>query len=84
MMTATVSVFMNRTNQAIRIPKEMSFPGVTRLEATREGDVLTLKPLRPTWDSFVSQWAGEVDEDFLATRPDVVEARPLDLGDDQS
>jgi len=79
--TARVSVFMTRSNQALRIPKSMSFPGVTELEATREGDVLTLRPVRPSWESFFT--LEPVDDDFLAERPDVLEPRDIDFGDDE-
>ena len=51
-LSARVSVFQTRSNQAIRIPKAMSFPGATELEARREGDILTLRPVRPSWESF--------------------------------
>ncbi|MFP3560845.1 AbrB/MazE/SpoVT family DNA-binding domain-containing protein, partial [Paraburkholderia sp. SIMBA_049] len=36
----TVSIFKNARNQAIRIPKDMEFEGVTELEIRREGDTL--------------------------------------------
>jgi len=73
---------MNRSNQAIRIPKAMSFPGVTELEASRVGDVLTLRPIKPSWESFFEKWSGQGDEEFFARleeRHDVLEYRPADL-----
>ncbi len=84
--SALVSVFMNRSNQAIRIPKDMSFTGVRTLQATRVGDVLTLRPAKPTWESFFDRWSGQGDDEFfdaLAARPDVVESRPADLADEK-
>lgn len=74
-----IAVFTTRSNQAIRIPKSMSFPGVTELEAQREGDVLTLRPARPSWESFFA--LEPIDDDFLTDRPDVIESREIDFGD---
>lgn len=74
-----VSVFKNRSNQAIRIPVELSFPDVKELELRRVGDTLILRPPKPSWDSFFDLPAA--DDDFLAVRPDVVESRPLDFSD---
>ena len=71
----TVSIFRNRSNQAIRIPRGMEFEGVTELEVSRVGDVLTLRPVRPTWDSFAD--VPTADDDFLATRPTIVASRPV-------
>ena len=71
----TVSIFRNRSNQAVRIPKSMEFEGVAELEANRVGDVLTLRPVRPTWASFADLPAA--DDDFLTVRPTVVAPRPI-------
>ena len=73
----TVSIFKNARNQAIRIPKDMEFEGVTELEIRREGDTLLLRPLRPTWLSFGSEPLA--DADFLTDRPAVVEPGRADL-----
>ena len=76
-----VSIFKNNTNQAIRIPKDMQFDGVTELEIRREGDTILLRPARPNWTSFANEPAA--DQDFLAERHDVVEGGRFDLsGDD--
>jgi antitoxin VapB len=70
-LTAQVAVFKNRQNQAIRIPKAMSYPeDITELEATRVGNVITLRPSRKSWASFAE--LPLADDDFLAERPDVV------------
>jgi antitoxin VapB len=74
-----VSVFMNRSNQAVRIPKEMSFPETKELEMRRVGDVITLRPVKPGWQSFRS--LEPAPDDFMAERPDVIEFRPVDFGD---
>ena len=79
----TVSIFRNNANQAVRIPKDMKFEGVTELEIRREGDTLLLRPVHPTWASFADEPLA--DEDFLAQRPSIVEASRFDLcSDDDS
>ena len=76
-----VSIFRNNANQAIRIPKDMQFEGVTELEIRREGDTILLRPARPNWTSFANEPAA--DRDFLAERHDVVEGGRFDpSGDD--
>lgn len=64
------SVFKNGRNQAVRLPKEFEFDGVTEVEITRDGDALVLRPTHKSWLSFSD--AEMADEDFLADRPDVV------------
>jgi len=84
-ISTTVSIFMNRSNQAIRIPKAMGFPGVTQLEATRMGDELILRPVKPSWESFFEKWSGQGDEEFftrLEESHDVLEYRPVDFTDE--
>ena len=73
----TVSIFKNNAKQAVRIPKDMQFEGVTELEIQREGDTILLRPVRPNWTSF----AGEpvADADFLAERPAVIQTGRFDL-----
>lgn len=67
----TVSLFMNGKNQAIRLPVDMAYEDVRELEISREGDVITLRPVRPGWESLPS--AGKADSDFLQERPSVVD-----------
>ncbi|MGI4984672.1 MAG: type II toxin-antitoxin system VapB family antitoxin [Janthinobacterium lividum] len=73
----TVSIFKNNANQAIRIPKDMQYEGVTELEIRREGDTIVLRPVRPNWSSFALEPLA--DADFLSERPSVVEAGRFDL-----
>jgi antitoxin VapB len=73
----TVSIFKNNANQAIRIPKDMQYEGVTELEIRRDGDTLVLRPVRPNWSSFASEPLA--DTDFLSDRPPVIESGRFDL-----
>ncbi|MGY2286007.1 type II toxin-antitoxin system VapB family antitoxin [Pseudomonas gingeri] len=66
----TVSIFKNGKNQAIRLPNDMAYEGVGELEITRNGDVITLRPVRPSWQSLAELPA--VDADFLQERPDII------------
>ena len=66
----TVSIFRNGKNQAVRLPADMAYEGVAELEISRDGDVITLRPARPSWASF-SELA-KADADFLQERPAVV------------
>lgn len=66
----TVSIFNNGKNQAVRIPKDMEFKGVKELEIIKEGDSITIRPVRPDWLSFANLEAA--DDDFLIEREDVI------------
>ncbi len=67
----TASLFKNGKNQAVRLPKEFEFEGVTEVEITRDGESLVLTPKRKSWKSFAE--VEKADSDFLAERPDVME-----------
>lgn len=72
-----VSIFRNNRNQAIRLPKELEFHGVTELEIDRDGDTIRLRPVRPSWTSLAEE--PRTDADFLAERPDLVEGGRFSL-----
>lgn len=67
----TVSIFKNSRNQAIRIPRDMEFHGVSELEIIRDGDTLILRPARPSWGSLRD--VPGADADFLVERDDVID-----------
>jgi antitoxin VapB len=67
----TVSIFRNNRNQAIRLPKEFEFEGVTELTIERQGDTILLRPARPSWSSFLDE--SRADAGFLHERPDLLE-----------
>jgi antitoxin VapB len=67
----TVSIFRNNLNQAIRLPKEFEFEGVTELTIERQGDTILLRPVRPSWSSFLDE--PRADAAFLQERPDLIE-----------
>ncbi|ENO89385.1 type II toxin-antitoxin system VapB family antitoxin [Thauera linaloolentis] len=67
----TVSLFKNGKNQAIRLPVDMAYDGVRELEIRREGDVITLRPARPGWESLAL--LSKADADFLQERTEIVD-----------
>lgn len=66
----TVSVFKNGNNQAVRLPKDMEFEDVSELEIIKIGEVITLRPIRPSWQSLNT--LPQADADFLQDRPTVI------------
>ncbi|MFJ5160164.1 type II toxin-antitoxin system VapB family antitoxin [Pantoea sp. NPDC088449] len=73
----TVSVFKNGNNRAIRLPRDMDFEGVNELEIIREGDMLILRPVKPSWDSYLLEEKAEPD--FLSEREDVIQEGRFEL-----
>lgn len=78
-MPRTVAIFRNNRNQAIRLPKDFEFQGVTELTIERQGDTILLRPVRPDWLSLANE--PQADTDFLRERPDLVEAGRFALAD---
>ncbi len=66
----TVSIFTNGKNQAVRLPKDMEYQGVSELEIIKDGDTLILRPMRPSWVSLAD--TPKADDDFLSERNDIV------------
>jgi antitoxin VapB len=67
-----VSIFYNRKNQAVRLPKDFEFPGATELAIEKHGDVVTLRPVRPDWGSFFESPPEGADE-FMHERPELID-----------
>jgi antitoxin VapB len=65
-----VSIFKNGKNQAVRLPKDMEFEGISELEIIKEGDTIILRPGRPDWLSLIG--TEKADDDFLSDRPDII------------
>lgn len=78
----TVSVFRNNRNQAIRLPKDFEFPGVSELTIEKQGDTIVLRPVRPSWTSFRNE--PPADADFLRDRPELIEEGRFSLDEDKS
>ncbi|MDR0275673.1 MAG: type II toxin-antitoxin system VapB family antitoxin [Burkholderiaceae bacterium] len=67
----TVSIFINNRNQAVRIPRELEFKGISELEILKEGNCLILRPVRSSWRSLLDE--PKADADFLTERPAVID-----------
>lgn len=65
------SLFRNNRNQAVRLPKDFEFEGVSEVVIRKDGNSVILTPSRKSWISFDAVEAA--DEDFLAERPDLLE-----------
>lgn len=52
--------------QTITLPAELAYQDVHELQVIRVGDVMTLMPVRPSWDSFWN--LPSADSDFLEDR----------------
>ncbi len=68
---ATTRLFKNGHNQAVRIPKELEFVGISKVEIHKEGNSIIITPVRKNWTSFTN--VPQADEDFLQERADVLE-----------
>ena len=77
----TVSIFRNNRNQAVRLPKDFEFPGVTELAIEKQGETTGPRP-RPSWTSFMDE--PRADTDFLRDRPDLIEEGRFFLDEDGS
>ena len=68
-------IFKNGRSQAVRIPKDCAFDGVTELSVRREGQRLILEPVRKSWLTFLDE-TEPADHDFMTKRPDFMELDP--------
>ena len=68
---AIASLFKNGRNQAVRLPKELEFSGVSEVEVRKEGNSIIITPVRKSWKSFID--TAQSDEDFLHERKDIFE-----------
>ncbi|MBS9405628.1 AbrB family transcriptional regulator [Halomonas sp. TRM85114] len=66
-----VTIIKVSNHQVVYLPDDMAYENVEKLEITRDGDVITLRPARPSWPSLSD--VPKVDSDFLQERPVIVE-----------
>jgi antitoxin VapB len=81
-MPRTVSIFRNNRNQAIRLPKDFEFQGVTELTIEKQGDTILLRPVRPDWLSLAHE--PRADADFLRLRSNLIEQGRFSLDDSEA
>ena len=66
----TAKIFKNGRSQAVRIPKDFAYDGVTELTVRRMGQKLILEPVRKSWLTLNDE-SKPVDDNFLTERPDL-------------
>jgi len=71
------TLFMNNKSQAVRIPRDFEFKGVSEVVIRQEGNSLVLSPARKSWTSF--QTVEKADDDFLAERHELIEDGRVEL-----
>lgn len=74
-MSRTAKIFMNGRSQAVRIPKEFAFEGITELVIRRDGRRLILEPAKKSWLTLDDD-TEPAGDDFLSERPDLFEIDP--------
>ena len=67
----TAALFKNGRSQAVRLPKEYGFEGVSEVEIVKEEDAVILRPVRKSWSSFLE--VEEADNGYLSEREGVIE-----------
>jgi antitoxin VapB len=73
----TASLFKNGRNQAVRIPKELEFEGISEVDIRKEGNSIIITPVRKSWLSYKE--VPQADEDFLQERQTVIEEGRVDF-----
>ncbi len=68
----TAKIFKNGRSQAIRIPTDFAFEGVTELTIRKVGQKIILEPVRKSWLTFNDE-TDPVGNDFMTDRPDMLE-----------
>ncbi|MBV6751205.1 AbrB family transcriptional regulator [Pseudomonas chlororaphis] len=66
----TISIFKIGKTQVIRLPNDIVYEDVEELEITRNGDMITLRPVRPSWQSLAK--LPPASAGFLEERPDII------------
>jgi len=77
MTTVTSKTFKSGNSQAVRLPREIAYDDGVELTITRSGDVVTMRPKRPSIAEMIAKLDAlpkpssiqERDEDIFADRP---------------
>lgn len=71
------SLFRNNKSQAVRLPKDFEFEGVSEVTIEKQGNSVVITPARESWLSFGDEQ--RADSDFLSERPDLMDAERVQL-----
>ena len=66
----TVSIDTHEEGQVVRLPADMAYEGVEALAISREGDVVILRPVRPSWMTYLE--LPKAEDEYLQERPVVM------------
>ncbi|ERS91626.1 hypothetical protein Q671_15835 [Halomonas sp. PBN3] len=66
----TVPIHTLEGDQVVCLPADMAYEGVEELAISRKGDVVTLRPVRPSWTSFLEM--PKAEDTYLQERLAVV------------
>ena len=73
MPTALSRTFRSGNSQAVRLPKEVALPDDTAVTIVRSGDILTIQPVRPSFDCLLDLLEAMPGPDHVEVR----ETEPL-------
>ena len=73
----TASLFKNGQNQAVRLPKDLEFKGINKVEIRKQGNSIVITPIRNNWKSFAD--VDQADTDFLQERDEVLDLDRVDF-----
>ena len=74
MIKKIARLFVNGKSQAVRLPKEFEYTDINEVEVTKEGDTVTIQPVRVDWVSFGKlpklggDFMSDRDQDFKLDR----------------
>jgi antitoxin VapB len=71
MKSRKATLFRNNKSQAVRIPRDFEFKGVSEVLIHQEGNVLVISPARKSWTSYAA--VEKADDDFLIQRSALLE-----------
>ena len=66
----TAKLFKYGQHQAIRIPKDFEFKGVSEVSIRKEGDRIIIEPVRKSWLSYAE--LPKADAEFMTERPELL------------
>ncbi len=70
MLTATGRTFRSGNSEALRLPKDLGFGIGVELTLVKTGEVLTIKPRRPTVSEMLDELAKLPKPDHIEVRDD--------------
>lgn len=73
----TAKLFRNGKNQAVRLPRQFEFEGVSEVSICKEGNAIVLLPVRKDWASYAA--LPVADDDFMSVRSSLLNDKRVDF-----